>query len=293
MKTFSTLIMSLLVSVLAQAQIAWWTPAEPELGDAVTIYYDAVAGALPNGASNLILHWGVNETGPGGWETPPSNIWPAGTTVWVDGIAARTPMISQGNGVFSVQITPTVAITSIHFVVTDGTNWDSNANLNWNVYFGDPPVFADVWHRFIFDPASEFYSGDASITQVHLAGTFNNWSSSADNMLPGPAGTWILDKVIPEGFHQYKFVVNTGGWTWDPDNPVQNSNDNNNSVLELVPSTDPVFIGFDQPDNLVVSAPQTLALTASFRDPDTGAPIDWETVEVELDGDATMDYTVL
>ncbi|MCA9782497.1 MAG: T9SS type A sorting domain-containing protein [Candidatus Cloacimonetes bacterium] len=293
MKTFSTLIMSLLVSVLAQAQSAWWTPAEPELGDAVTIYYDAVAGALPNGASNLILHWGVNETGPGGWETPPSNIWPAGTTVWVDGIAARTPMISQGNGVFSVQISPTVAITSIHFVVTDGTNWDSNANLNWNVYFGDPPVFADVWHRFIFDPASEFYSGDASITQVHLAGTFNNWSSSADNMLPGPAGTWILDKVIPEGFHQYKFVVNTGGWTWDPDNPVQNSNDNNNSVLELVPSTDPVFIGFDQPDNLVVSVPQTLALTASFRDPDTGAPIDWETVEVELDGDATMDYTVL
>jgi glycosidase len=291
MKTLLALLICLLGVARLQAQSAWWTPAEPELGDPVTLYYDVVAGSLPNNATTVILHWGVNETGPGGWQQPPQEIWPAGTTLWSDNIAARTPLVAQGNGIFSVSIDPTVAITSLHFVITDGTTWDNNANQNWNLYFGDPPVFDTVWHRFIFDPASSFYAGTRTISTVNLAGTFNNWSSSADAMQPGPAGTWILDKVIQEGAHQYKFVVNGNVWTWDPDNPLQNSNDNNNSMLDLVPDTAPVFTGFNLAENMVVDTPQVLQLEATFRDPDTGPAIDWNTLDLQVNGDEA-DYTL-
>lgn len=286
--TLLTLVLCLLGAARLNAQSAWWIPEEPELGQAVTLYYDAVAGSLPNNATSVILHWGVNETGPGGWQQPPAGIWPAGTTLWSDNIAARTPLTPLGGGQFSVTIDPTEDITSIHFVVTDGTNWDNNSNQNWDLYFGEPPVFDTVWHRFIFDPASSFYAGTRTISTVNLAGTFNNWSTSADPLQPGPAGTWIVDKVIQEGAHQYKFVVNGNVWTWDPDNPLQNSNDNNNSMLDLVPDTAPVFTGFNLAENLVVDTPQLLSMQATFRDPDTGPGIDWSSAQLEIDGIPTL-----
>ena len=113
-------------------QSAWWEPASPVPGDQITIFYDAVAGTLPDGATNVILHWGVNQSGPGNWQLPPQAMWPAGTVA--QGQAARSPMVALGNGLFNVSFTTLDTIFSVHFVTTDGTNWDNSNNQNWDNY---------------------------------------------------------------------------------------------------------------------------------------------------------------
>lgn len=76
----------------------------------------------------------------------------------------------------------------------------------------------------------------AQAQTVHLAGTFNSWSTSADPMQKGNDGVWVLVKPLTAGTYQYKFVIN-GGQTWkeDPTNP--NSTDDGyggkNSVLVI------------------------------------------------------------
>jgi 1,4-alpha-glucan branching enzyme len=55
---------------------------------------------------------------------------------------------------------------------------------------------------------------------VHLAGTFNSWSTSADPLAKGASGLWQITKELPAGSHQYKFVINGGQqWKEDPGNP--------------------------------------------------------------------------
>lgn len=51
---------------------------------------------------------------------------------------------------------------------------------------------------------------------VHLCGSFNNWSENLDLMKKDSAGTWKKIKMLPEGTHEYKFLVD-GDWTLDPD----------------------------------------------------------------------------
>ena len=84
--------------------VAWWTPEEPEPGDLVTIYYNTIPGALPDGATNVLLHWGINEPYHGAWQEPPPSMWPPGTIPWGDDHAVQTPMNSQGGGIWSLSI---------------------------------------------------------------------------------------------------------------------------------------------------------------------------------------------
>lgn len=56
-------------------------------------------------------------------------------------------------------------------------------------------------------------------SSVHLAGSFNNWSTSADPLTKGTDGIWTLVKRLDPGAHQYKFVVNGSDWKEDPNNP--------------------------------------------------------------------------
>jgi 1,4-alpha-glucan branching enzyme len=51
---------------------------------------------------------------------------------------------------------------------------------------------------------------------VHLCGSFNNWSQSADPMKKDSAGTWKKTKMLSMGTHEYKFLVD-GEWTLDPE----------------------------------------------------------------------------
>jgi len=89
----------------------------------------------------------------------------------------------------------------------------------------------------------EFTFDDPAAQSIHLAGSFNNWSTNADPMAKDAKGTWRLVKALPAGTHQYKFVVN-GGQTWKPDPHNANGADDGfggkNSVLEVASGGQPV-----------------------------------------------------
>ncbi|WP_448377018.1 glucodextranase DOMON-like domain-containing protein, partial [Fervidobacterium sp.] len=54
---------------------------------------------------------------------------------------------------------------------------------------------------------------------VHLAGTFNNWSTNA-NPMRREGDTWITELELKAGTYQYKFVIDGGKiWKEDPDAP--------------------------------------------------------------------------
>lgn len=63
--------------------------------------------------------------------------------------------------------------------------------------------------RFEYDPAGR------ALGAVHVAGSFNDWNASAWPMsLEG--GRWVLERVLPVGAHQYKFVLDGADWIEDP-----------------------------------------------------------------------------
>lgn len=273
-----------IVSYLSDDVPCWWMPLEPETGDQVSVYYNTTAGELPAGP--VSLHWGVNQVGAGNWNEPPAAIWPAGTVPAGDGMAVRTPMIDEGDGIWSLQIEAAEGIDSFHWVFTNGSSWDSNGGQNWDLFVGDPPVHADVWHRFIFDARSTLYSGPRPVTQVNLAGTLNGWNMTADPLTEGPEGVWTLDMVLEEGSYMYKFVVNGDTWVSDPDNPDQNPDDNNNSVLVLAPNAAPVFTGAWPEAGYRMESAGNVDVAIALRGPDGGEALDPGSIHATVDGQA-------
>ena len=65
-----------------------------------------------------------------------------------------------------------------------------------------------------------FFMPTPDVRQIHLAGSFNNWSATA-NPLRGPRGDgyWYTELELPPGTHAYKFVVDGDRWLEDPVNP--------------------------------------------------------------------------
>ncbi len=53
------------------------------------------------------------------------------------------------------------------------------------------------------------------IHSVHLAGSFNNWSSTATPMIREADGRYVAYVKLEEGLHHYKFVVNGEHWLQD------------------------------------------------------------------------------
>ena len=71
--------------------------------------------------------------------------------------------------------------------------------------------------------------------KVFVAGDFNNWSATANQMKDNPgSGHCKTTLQIPAGRHEYKFVVN-GVWTIDPkcENWAPNGCGSLNSVLRV------------------------------------------------------------
>ncbi len=52
-------------------------------------------------------------------------------------------------------------------------------------------------------------------SQVNIAGCFNDWDASADQMSPGDDGTWTCTLMLEPGEHEYRFIVD-GIWCDDP-----------------------------------------------------------------------------
>ena len=237
------------IHFLQSGTVSWWTPEDPEPGDEVTIFYDCVPGTLPNGATNVILHWGVNEQGHGNWQAPPEAMRPPGTIM--QGSAARTPMNSLGGGLFSLSITSLDTIYSIHYVTTDGTNWDNNGNQNWDIYLSEPPPVIMSWEIFRYDQRSAFANFFGQVNSVNLAGTFNGWSTTATPLTNMDAyGQRWVEVQMPVGDNQYKFVLNGSNWQIDPDNPRNNPNDNNNSIITLTVDSLPQVYDVQPGENL-------------------------------------------
>ena len=275
------------IEFLEEGLVSWWTPEEPEPGDAITIYYDCGPGALPDGATNVILHWGVNETGPGAWQLAPEEIRPVGTIV--DGVACRTPLIDGGDGVFHITINTNDEIYSLHYVTTDGTNWDNNGSLNWNILLEEPPPVTTTHRIFRFDPRSAFSSFSGTITSLNLAGTFNGWSTAATPLeLVDPYGNFYGEAELPQGDIEYKFVVNGNNWQTDPDNPRNAPGGYNNSLITVTLDTLPQVYNPSPYENSVFEVGENVVVTAYVRPGDLGTGI--ETVGVYVD-DQEWPYT--
>ncbi|GIX45671.1 MAG: hypothetical protein KatS3mg130_2079 [Candidatus Sumerlaea sp.] len=69
---------------------------------------------------------------------------------------------------------------------------------------------------------------------VNLAGTFNGWSPT-DRKMKKVGDEFVSTLVLPDGEHQYKFVINHSTWKEDPLNPVKTDDGQGgfNSVLRL------------------------------------------------------------
>ncbi|MBK8127908.1 MAG: T9SS type A sorting domain-containing protein [bacterium] len=270
---------------LAAGTVSWWSPADPEPGDSITIYYDAVAGTLPNGATNVILHWGVNEAGHGNWRLPPQAMWPAGTVP--QGQAARTPLINRGNGLFSVTMATLDTINSVHYVTTDGTNWDNNNNQNWDIFMEEPPVAQLARVVFRFDPRSAFAQFTGQINSLNLAGAFNGWSTSATPLTTVDAfGNRWGEVQMPVGENEYKFVINGNNWQIDPDNPRNAPGGFNNSLLTVAADSLPQVYDIQPGEAAVFTLGDPETITCKVRGGDLGPGINGTPV-VRINGAIT------
>ncbi|MBX3730601.1 MAG: PKD domain-containing protein [Candidatus Sumerlaeia bacterium] len=93
-------------------------PNPPVAGASARVWYRQSGGPL-GGASQIVLHWGVNGgSAPGG--------------TWLN--VTNSPMtLSTTAGMWYADITIPGAATSLNFVVNDGNNnWDNNGGQDWN-----------------------------------------------------------------------------------------------------------------------------------------------------------------
>ncbi|MBK6765041.1 MAG: T9SS type A sorting domain-containing protein [bacterium] len=269
------------LELLPSGTVSWWSPEQPEPGDDVTIYYDAVLGTLPNGATSVILHWGVNEVGHGNWRLPPQAMWPEGTVA--QGQAARTPMVSLGDGLFSVTMTTLDTIYSVHYVTTDGGNWDNNNDQNWDILLEEPPLPGMAHVIFRYDPRSAFAQSTGTVGSVNLAGTFNGWSTGATPLTNTDAyGNKWGEVLIPAGDLEYKFVINGTNWQIDPDNPRNAAGGFNNSLLTVALDTLPQVYDVQPGENLNFTFGEAETLFCKVRGGDLGPGI-IGTPEVRID----------
>ena len=70
---------------------------------------------------------------------------------------------------------------------------------------------------------------EGSATSVYLAGSFNDWSSTA-NAMTYSNGVWSTTLTLAAGVHEYKFVVDDA-WVTDPGNGMVGGFDGNSVVV--------------------------------------------------------------
>ncbi len=119
---------SVLLPMLLWAQAATWVPEFPTNNSMVTIYYNAVAGTLPDNATAMYIHLGVNN--------------------WTNVI--DDPMTSAGNGLWSYQYDIGPDITQIDFVFTinpsssNSNDWDNNNWQDWHVPVSEAGLYTPL-----------------------------------------------------------------------------------------------------------------------------------------------------
>lgn len=112
-----------------------WSPLNPTPDDSITISI--------NGAGiGATLHWGVN-----GWQQPNAVYRPAGTILWSDNVAARTPMNGPVDNVLSVTVgpfnNPLQQVSVLDFVINyDDNTWDNNNGGDYHIVISEESAVA-------------------------------------------------------------------------------------------------------------------------------------------------------
>lgn len=210
-------------------------------------------------------------------------MWPPGTVPWGDGKAVQSPMTRDLQGIWEITIATLDTIRTLHFVVTDGVNWDNNNWANWDILFKGVIPRAKIPVKFILDTRSSRFTAPRPITQVNLAGTFNAWSTTATPMAdPDSDGVWTATLELKEGIYEYKFVVDSN-WFSDPDNPHLTP-PYGNSIMEVKPYQTPYFELLSPEDGAVF--PDTLTeilISAKVFDSSRGEGLDISSFHLLLD----------
>jgi len=93
---------------------------------------------------------------------------------------------------------------------------------------GEGPEVTETGIRFTL------YARDAE--SVAIAGSFNNWSKTADQLgFDEREGVWEIVIPLPPGEYEYKFVIDGKEWIADPGNPevTEDGFGGYNSVIEV------------------------------------------------------------
>ena len=218
-------------------------------------------------------------------------MWPPGTVPWGDGKAVQSPMTRDPQGIWEITIATLDTIHTLHFVVTDGVNWDNNNWANWDILFEGVIPQVKIPVKFILDTRSSRFTAPRPVTRVNLAGTFNAWSTTATPMAdPDGDGMWTTTVELEKGIYEYKFVVD-GSWFPDPDNP-QSTPPYGNSVLEVKPYQTPYFELLSPKDGVVF--PDTLTeipISARVFDSSRGEGLDVSSFRLLVDDtEVSFDY---
>src|SRR5205809_7461964 len=83
----------------------------------------------------------------------------------------------------------------------------------WLLVLGWGPLLwaAGEVHTFVYKPEANGPQPE----QVHVAGTFNGWSTTATPMQRREDGSWVAEVTLGSGIYQYKFVVVRPEWQTD------------------------------------------------------------------------------
>lgn len=95
------------------------------------------------------------------------------------------------------------------------------------------PGNGTVNHTFTYvKPASA-----PAVTSVNLAGSFNNWSTTAQAMTQQTDGSWKATIPLAKGTYQYKFVMNGNQWPNNMCNDPTWGNPNNGGKVDAAVTT--------------------------------------------------------
>ncbi len=93
------------------------------------------------------------------------------------------------------------------------------------------PTVRPCTQRFEYDAL------DGSAQTVHLAGEFNDWSTTSHPLVKGGGSVWSIDLPtldLEPGSMAYKFVVDGSDWVFDPANPMRKHvgvDDNSKAII--------------------------------------------------------------
>ena len=76
-----------------------------------------------------------------------------------------------------------------------------------------------------------------AVTSVNLAGSFNNWSTTAQAMTQQADGSWKATIPLAAGTYQYKFVMNGNTWVSNMCNDPTWGNANNGGKVDATVTT--------------------------------------------------------